>query len=80
MAKYVFRDAECSVCKQVKRACIRLDEEEPILCRDCQPVVQIEGVPNFRMGWKPTVSKISGFGKSFEDFDKDYDTMMREGA
>jgi len=83
MAKYAFRDVECSVCKLVKRSCVRLDAEEPIVCTDCTPlkIVAEQGqLLHVRLGWKPSVSKISGFGRSFDDFDKDYDRIMREGA
>lgn len=80
MAKYAFRDADCTVCHQHKRSCVRLDIDEPVVCLDCTPAKPIDGNINFRLGWKPSVSKISGFGKSFDDFDRDYDRIMNEGA
>lgn len=80
MAKYVWRDETCSKCGTLTRICVRTDVEEPIICFPCTPPKTIEGMPAIRLGWKPTVSKISGFGKSFEDFDSDYDKLSREGA
>ena len=80
MAKYSFRQEVCCNCNETKRICVRTDEVEPNVCPDCKPAFKVEGMPSVRLGWKPTVSKISGFGKSFDDFDRDYDRMSREGA
>lgn len=80
MAKYVWRDEICSVCHSKKRICVRTDQPEDIICFSCTPAKPVEGMPSIRMAWKPTVSNITGFGKSYDDFDRDYDRMMREGA
>jgi hypothetical protein len=79
MAKYVWREATCDTCGKVDSIMIRTDEPEPILCFDCKPRTRIESAPLIRTG-APAVSKISGFGKSFDDFDRDYDRMRREGV
>lgn len=79
MANYIPRKTTCEQCGVVATMIVRTDAKEPVLCNNCKPSKLIEGAPQIRTG-APAVSKISGFGKSFEDFDRDYDRLNREGA
>jgi hypothetical protein len=91
MPTYAGRILICSICKQPKKCLVRTDKlksyevEEPVTCSDCKEAKVLFPLGTrcnlaLRDGSKPTVSKISGFGKSFDDFDRDYDRMMGEGA
>jgi hypothetical protein len=79
MANYISRKMKCDSCGKEAYIIVRTDLREPCLCTSCKPSTPILGAPKIRTG-APVVSKISGFGKSFEDFDRDYDRMNREGA
>lgn len=87
MAVYRHQLSQCSLCKQTKKILVEVNvapEDLSIICSSCRPTTQLfppgTKLPHHRDSSRPTVSNITGFGKSFDDFDRDYDRLQREGA